>query len=166
MRKIRKLKFVKVFDLQNSSRTSFYKKILFPNSNFNIWSSSETTLPKDKTKEEIVKKDKSEYISNRWGRICWWLSNRFIITKNVEGVDGFTEDVVSFMQYVYAVKTDWDPQFSSIVKNKETIFPEICYKNKADSLKLESVIYLAKTCGSGFSRKEGYWAQKIMARQC
>ena len=87
--------------------------------------------------------------------------NRFIITKNVEGVDGFTEDVVSFMQYVYAVKTDWDPQFSSIVKNKETVFPDLCYKNKADSLKLESVIYLAKTCGSGFSRKEGYWAQKI-----
>ena len=91
--------------------------------------------------------------------------NKFIITKNVEGVDGFTEDVVSFMQYVYAVKTDWDPQFSSIVKNKKTIFPDICYKNKADSLKLESVIYLAKTCGSGFSRKEGYWAQKITAEK-
>ena len=56
MRKLKKLKISKVYDLQNSSRTSFYKKILFPNSNFNIWSSSETTLPKDKTKEEFDKK--------------------------------------------------------------------------------------------------------------
>ena len=56
MRKLKKLNLTKVYDLQNSSRTSFYKKILFPNSNFNTWSSSETTLPKDKTKEEFDKK--------------------------------------------------------------------------------------------------------------
>ena len=55
MKKIKKHKFTKVYDLQNSSRSSFYKKILFPNANLNIWSSSETTLPKDKTKEEFDK---------------------------------------------------------------------------------------------------------------
>ena len=55
MKKIKKNKFTKVYDLQNSSRTSFYKKILFPNANLNIWCSSETTLPNDKTKEEIDK---------------------------------------------------------------------------------------------------------------
>ena len=55
MRKIKKLKFVKVFDLQNSSRTSFYKKVLFPNSNYNSWSSSQTTLPANTTKEEFDK---------------------------------------------------------------------------------------------------------------
>ena len=53
MRKLKKLNIFKVYDLQNSSRTSFYKKILFPNSS--NWSSSETTLPKDKTKEEFDK---------------------------------------------------------------------------------------------------------------
>ena len=56
MRKIKKLNFVKVFDLQNSSRTFFYKKILFPRSDLNMWSSSETTLPTDKTTEEFDKK--------------------------------------------------------------------------------------------------------------
>ena len=56
MRKIKKLNFVKVFDLQNSSRTVFYKKILFPRSDLNMWSSSETTLPIDKTTEEFDKK--------------------------------------------------------------------------------------------------------------
>ena len=55
MKKIKKNKFTKVYDLQNSSRTSFYKKILFPNANLNIWCSSETTLPNNKTKEEFDK---------------------------------------------------------------------------------------------------------------
>ena len=55
MKKIKKNKFTKVYDLQNSSRTSFYKKILFPNANLNIWCSSETTLPNEKTKEEFDK---------------------------------------------------------------------------------------------------------------
>ena len=55
MRKLKKNKFSKVYDLQNSSRTSFYKKILYPNTNLNIWSSSETALPSDNTKEEFDK---------------------------------------------------------------------------------------------------------------
>ena len=65
MRKIKKLKISKVYDLQNSSRTNFYKKILFPSSNVNIWSSSETTLPKDKTKEEFDKKSVLERFNHQ-----------------------------------------------------------------------------------------------------
>jgi ADP-heptose:LPS heptosyltransferase len=65
MRKIKKLKISKVYDLQNSSRTNFYKKILFPNSNVNIWSSSETTLPNDKTKEEFDKKSVLERFNHQ-----------------------------------------------------------------------------------------------------
>ena len=55
MKEIKKYKFSKVFDLQNSSRTNFYKNILFPKANHEIWSSSETTLPKDKNKDEFDK---------------------------------------------------------------------------------------------------------------
>ena len=55
MRSIKKLSIQRVYDLQNSSRTKFYQRILYPNSNSNKWSSSETTLPNDKTKEEFDK---------------------------------------------------------------------------------------------------------------
>ena len=55
MRKIKKYKFVKVYDLQNSKRTSFYKKILFPNANSDVWSSTETTLPEGIKKTEFDK---------------------------------------------------------------------------------------------------------------
>ena len=56
MKKLKKLNFKKVYDLQNSSRTKFYKNILFSNSNLNQWSSSETTLPQNVRKEEFDKK--------------------------------------------------------------------------------------------------------------
>ena len=55
MRTLKKLKIKKVYDLQNSSRTKFYKNILFPKANFNTWSSSETTLPSNVSKEEFDK---------------------------------------------------------------------------------------------------------------
>jgi len=56
MKNLKKFNFQKVYDLQNSSRTVFYKNILFPKANLGIWSSSETTLPKVIEKEEFDKK--------------------------------------------------------------------------------------------------------------
>ena len=55
MRNIKKYKFTKVYDLQNSSRTAFYKRILFPNATKDTWSSTETTLPEGTTKDDFDK---------------------------------------------------------------------------------------------------------------
>ena len=55
MRELKKHNFSKVFDLQNSSRTNFYKNILFPKADKIVWSSSITTLPLDRNKEEFDK---------------------------------------------------------------------------------------------------------------
>ena len=54
-RTLKNFNFQKVYDLQNSSRTTFYKNILFPKSKFNTWSSSETTLPVNIPKVEFDK---------------------------------------------------------------------------------------------------------------
>ena len=53
MKSIKKYNFLKVYDLQNSSRTSFYKRILFPKASKDIWSSTETTLPIGTTKSDF-----------------------------------------------------------------------------------------------------------------
>ena len=66
MRSLKKFNFSKVYDLQNSSRTSFYKKILFPKANSDIWCSSETTLPKDKVKEDFNKYPVSSNFFSKW----------------------------------------------------------------------------------------------------
>ena len=76
MRNIKKYNFSKVYDLQNSSRSRFYKKILHPKSNCEIWSSSITTLPLDKTKEEF---DQDPVLQ----RFKYQLAKSGIITKNV-----------------------------------------------------------------------------------
>ncbi len=55
MRELKKYNFIRVFDLQNSSRTSFYKNILFPKANKDTWSSTKTTLPADINKEKFDK---------------------------------------------------------------------------------------------------------------
>ena len=55
MKEIKKYNFSKVYDLQNSSRTSFYKNILFPKADKTIWCSTETTLPEGTTKKDFDK---------------------------------------------------------------------------------------------------------------
>ena len=55
MRELKKYNFSKVFDLQNSSRTNFYKNILFSKAVKEVWSSSLTTLPSEKNKDEFDK---------------------------------------------------------------------------------------------------------------
>ena len=55
MRELKKYSFSKVYDLQNSSRTAFYKRVLFPNATKEIWSSTETTLPEGTTKQDFDK---------------------------------------------------------------------------------------------------------------
>ena len=47
---ISKLEIIKIFDLQNSSRTSFYRKFLFKKIK---WSSTETTLPSGTNKSDF-----------------------------------------------------------------------------------------------------------------
>lgn len=89
--------------------------------------------------------------------------DRLIITKNAEGYLDWQEDVISFMQFIYSVKTDWDPQYSSIVRNKPTTFPNVKLDSKQDSLLLKKAIHLCKNCGSGFSNKLGYWKSPIKA---
>ena len=56
MSTIKKYNFSKFYDLQNSSRTYFYKRILLPKATKDIWSSTETTLPTEKNKQDFEKK--------------------------------------------------------------------------------------------------------------
>ena len=80
MRSIKKHNFSKVYDLQNSSRTSFYKRILFPNASKDIWSSTDTTLPHGKTKKDF---DKDSVLD----RFDYQLKNSNIETKHTTSPD-------------------------------------------------------------------------------
>ena len=68
---LNKYNFKKVYDLQNSSRTSFYRKFLL---NITNWSSTETTLQKGQNKKDF---DNSSVLE----RFKFQLSNSEIKTK-------------------------------------------------------------------------------------
>ena len=65
MKSIKKYNFSKIYDLQNSNRTSFYKRILFPNATKDIWSSAETTLPTGTTKKDFDKESVLERFNHQ-----------------------------------------------------------------------------------------------------
>ena len=69
---ISNLLLIKIFDLQNSSRTSFYRRFLFNNID---WSSTETTLPNGKSKKDF---DKDSVLS----RFNFQLTQSNISTKH------------------------------------------------------------------------------------
>lgn len=82
--------------------------------------------------------------------------NKIIVTQDLRGFDNWNDDVIAFMQYIYSVKAEWQPQFSNILQNKPVTFPKESYLIKGDSLKLERAVHLAKNCGRGFSEWAGY----------
>tara|TARA_B100001179_G_scaffold232552_1_gene225908 strand:- start:566 stop:1504 length:939 start_codon:yes stop_codon:yes gene_type:complete len=71
-KKLNDLNFSKIFDLQNSSRTSFYRKYILRNQ---TWFSTETTLPSDKTKEDF---DEDSVLE----RFDYQLSSSGVLTRN------------------------------------------------------------------------------------
>ena len=100
MRELKKHNFSKVFDLQNSSRTNFYKNILFPKANKTVWSSSSTTLPTDKNKEAFDKisvlerfdhqlKESGLNTSNTLKPDFSWASTNIIEIKNFYKLDKY-----------------------------------------------------------------------------
>jgi len=72
-----KYNFTKVFDLQNSSRTKFYKKFILKNSE---WSSSESTLEKGQKKSDF---DKEPVLD----RMNVQLNRSNIPTKYIKNID-------------------------------------------------------------------------------
>ncbi len=75
MKNIKKYNFFKIYDLQNSNRTAFYKKILFPKATKDTWSSTETTLPEGTKKQDF---DKDSVLS----RFDYQLKSSGIITNH------------------------------------------------------------------------------------
>lgn len=88
--------------------------------------------------------------------------NKIIVTQDLSGFDNWNEDVIAFMQYIYGIKAEWQPQFGQILSNQKVVFPKVAYTSVDDSLKLEYAVSLAKTCGSGFSKWDGYWKAPIL----
>lgn len=91
-------------------------------------------------------------------------SGEIVLTQDMRGLGGnWDTDVISFLQYIYSVKAEWDPQFTAIIKNETVEWPANAYTSYEDSLMLERAVHLSKNCGSGFSEWRGYWKDVVPA---
>jgi ADP-heptose:LPS heptosyltransferase len=129
MKSIKKLNIEKVYDLQNSSRTKFYQRILFPNSNSNKWSSSETTLPNDKTKEafdEIPVLDRFDHQLKTSGLITKhtmlpdfsWACSDINNIKNEYKLDKYVVLFPFCSPHLYHKKWPYYNELIDLIKNK------------------------------------------------
>jgi hypothetical protein len=87
--------------------------------------------------------------------------HKFIITQDLSGANNWSPDVIAYMQYMFAIKTDWFPQFTQIIENKEYELTPYAFASPDDSIKLLRAIDMAKNCSRGFSCWRGYWKDLV-----
>ena len=124
---IERFSFTKVFDLQNSSRTKFYRKVFFQNAN---WSSSETSLEKDQKKKDFDKEpvlkrmkiqlEKSGISTNHTENpdLTWAIKNiQSLMNQYIEG------NYIALFPFCSSKHKDkvW-PYFSKLIKEIKNIY--------------------------------------------
>lgn len=106
-------------------------------------------------------------ISYSWWPIRNYIQlEKIIITQDLRSFPNWNEDVIAYMQYIYSVKSNWEPQFSQIIKNQNVDYPFLTPVSKNDSVLFRHAVHLSQTCGSGFSHWKGYWAAPIKKTNC
>jgi hypothetical protein len=60
-------------------------------------------------------------------------------------------DFLSFIKFSHSVTTDITPEYHQIMGTKKVIWPQAAYLDAGDSILLDSVVQLCRTCGTGFS---------------
>lgn len=79
------------------------------------------------------------------------LHHRFVFSQDLNVGKHWSPDYMSFMNYIFAIKTDHQPQYQQIIENKIVNWPHDAYVTKGDSLLLAKTINECRTCGTGFS---------------
>jgi len=76
--------------------------------------------------------------------------NKLLFSQDLSAVDCWDKDIMSYRDYIFSVKTDWDPQMTQIMKGIKVEWPQVSYSIDGDSIKLNRVAKLCHYCGNGF----------------
>jgi hypothetical protein len=86
---------------------------------------------------------------------------KLILTQDLRGASNWDVDVINFMQYIYSVKSEWEPQMSQILSQSDVEIPAILQNHPEEAARLTAVFNKAKTCSRGFT----FWKTSTRARQ-
>ncbi len=82
--------------------------------------------------------------------------HKLVFAQDLRVGKHWSPDYLSFIDYILALKTDFQPQFQEIIENREVHWPKDSYIIPGDSELLASTVALCRTCGTGFSNKKFY----------
>lgn len=86
-----------------------------------------------------------------WPIRNYFLYDQLFFFKDVSSTRDMQDDRLNFARYMQSMQTDWEPQATQLITNKEVVFPKEAFISKNDSIKLLKALNLSKTCSNGFA---------------
>jgi len=77
--------------------------------------------------------------------------DRLLFSQDLRVGKHWSPDYMAFMEYIFAVQTDHQPQYKQLTENLVVEWPAASYKIPEDSALLAKTTELFKTCGTGLS---------------
>ncbi|MBT8195547.1 MAG: glycosyltransferase family 39 protein [Bacteroidia bacterium] len=78
--------------------------------------------------------------------------DRVLFSQHLGDEGPWAPDYMKYMEYIWSVKVDHNPQMTQIISNADVVeFPNASYVHAPDSVLLNRVVSMARTCGVGFS---------------
>jgi Gpi18-like mannosyltransferase len=93
-------------------------------------------------------------VFSAWPIRNYILSHELILTKKLAGTSRYmSADRLNFAYFMWAVKTDWEPQISQLINGDEVTFPKWVWQlSVEDSVKLRKVLKMSSECSDGFAQ--------------
>ena len=88
-----------------------------------------------------------------WPARNFLLHDRLIFSQDIHVGGHWSEDFISFLDFTHSISTDHTPYYWAILKNEKVNWPPSAYIDPGDSLLLDSVVMMCRTCSNGFA----YW---------
>jgi hypothetical protein len=86
-----------------------------------------------------------------WPARNYLLHDRIIFSQDIHVGGHWSEDFISFLDFTHSISTDHTPYYWSILKNEKVNWPAAAYIDPGDSLLLDSVVAMCRTCSNGFA---------------
>jgi 4-amino-4-deoxy-L-arabinose transferase-like glycosyltransferase len=86
-----------------------------------------------------------------WPLLNVLMHQRMVFSQDLRVGKHWSPDYLAFMDFIFAIKTDHQPQYQQIIENQQVVWPESVKLDEHDSLLMAETIGLCRTCGTGFS---------------
>ncbi|CAN5555514.1 hypothetical protein BH11BAC2_BH11BAC2_04410 [soil metagenome] len=77
--------------------------------------------------------------------------DRLVFSQDLRVGKHWSPDYLAFMDYIFSIKTDHQPEYQQIIENQKLDWPQDAYVHPGDSFLLAETIEKCRTCGTGFS---------------